>query len=406
MNLLYNLWNLILEISPYLLFGFLISGILSIYLNADTIKKYLGRNSFSSILYASFLGVPLPLCSCGVIPVSAYLRKHGASKAATSSFLISTPQTGVDSIFITYSLLGPILAIYRPIVALLSGLLGGGLTHIMDSNEHQVDFDECKDECCDESQGSTTIMRILNYGFVRLPLDIVTPLVLGLFVSSIIAIFIPSNYFELYGSGIIGMIIMLFLGLPTYVCATASVPIAFVLYTKGFSLGAVLVFLMTGPATNITTISVCWKILGKKSTLIYLLTIIISAISAGLFLDYLIPQLNIEQSNFQIDHLIGKNIHKLCAYLLIGIIVNSIRIKYNAKSMIKTSEKHISISIKGMTCSHCEESVQKTLMNINGITKVIANAKSGKVIIHGENYSIEKINEEIHMLGFKVINDE
>jgi len=403
MNLIINIWDLILEISPYLLLGFLISGVLSIYLTVDTIKKYLGQNSFLSVLYASILGVPLPLCSCGVIPVSAYLRKHGATKASTSSFLISTPQTGVDSIFITYSLLGPILAIYRPIIALLSGLLGGGLTHIFDKNSTQIDYNECADECCDESENSSIITRILNYGFIRLPLDIATPLILGLFVSSVIAIFIPSNYFELYGSGILGMFIMLLLGLPTYVCATASVPIAFVLYTKGFSLGAVLVFLMSGPATNITTISVCWKILGKKSTLIYLATIIISSISAGLFLDYITPQLVIENSNYQVTHFIGREMHILCGIILVCILINSLRIKLTSSSNSIVLEESQTIRVEGMTCSHCEESIQKTLMKINRVTKVFANSKSGTVIIYGDDFSIKKIKKEINTLGFKVI---
>jgi len=402
-NFFINIWNLIIEISPFLLFGFFISGILSIYLTVDTIKKYLGKDSLSSVIFASVLGVPLPLCSCGVIPVSAYLKKHGATKASTSSFLISTPQTGVDSIFITYSLLGPVLAIYRPIVALLSGILGGSLTHFMDKNENKVDFDKCEDVCCDESENSSKLMRIFNYGFIRLPLDIVTPLILGLFVSSIIAIFIEPNYFELYGSGITGMIIMLLLGLPTYVCATASVPIAFILYTKGFSLGALLVFLMSGPATNITTISVCWKILGKKSTIIYLSTIIISSISAGLFLDYIVPQLNIQNSSYQVSHLIGKNMHILCGCILVGILLNSIRMKlFDTKSNMKVSEKNTNIFVEGMTCSHCEESIQKTLMKLSGVSSVIANSKTGQVIIQGDTFSDKEVNKEINELGFKV----
>lgn len=406
MNFIMNIWNLILEISPYLLFGFLISGVLSIYLTVDTIKKYLGQNSYKSAIYASILGVPLPLCSCGVIPVSAYLRKHGATKASTSSFLISTPQTGVDSVFITYSLLGPILAVYRPIIALFSGILGGSLTHVFDTNNGNVSIDDCVEECCDESKNSSNFMKILNYGFVRLPLDIVTPLILGLFVSSVISIFIPSNYFELYGSGIVGMIIMLLLGLPTYVCATASVPIAFVLYTKGFSMGAVLVFLMSGPATNITTISVCWKILGKRSTLIYLLTIILSSISAGLFLDYITPQLVIENSSYQVNHLIGRNVQIISGLVLIGILINSIKIKlFDSKVESVGLEEQQSFQVEGMTCSHCEESVQKTLLKINGITKVTANAKSNSIIIYGKDYSIEKIKTEINALGFKYIKN-
>ena len=141
-----TIWQLIKEIAPFLILGFFICGVLSIFLTVDTIKKYLGKKSLSSVVLASLFGVPLPLCSCGVIPVSAYLRKHGATKASTSSFLISTPQTGIDSIFITYSLLGPILAIYRPIVALLSGILGGSLSLILDKKDDVAYDIDCEDD--------------------------------------------------------------------------------------------------------------------------------------------------------------------------------------------------------------------------------------------------------------------
>ena len=147
-----TIWLLIKEISPFLLLGFLICGFLSIFLTVDTIKKYLGKKSLKSVVAASLFGVPLPLCSCGVIPVSAYLRKHGATKASTSSFLISTPQTGIDSIFITYSLLGPVLAIYRPIVALFSGILGGGLSLLLDKDDDDVYDIDCEDDCCNDDQ--------------------------------------------------------------------------------------------------------------------------------------------------------------------------------------------------------------------------------------------------------------
>ena len=162
MDFIALIWSLIKEISPFLLFGFLICGILSLILTVDTIKKYLGKDSLKSVFIASLFGVPLPLCSCGVIPVSAYLRKHGASKASTSSFLISTPQTGVDSIFITYGLLGPILAIYRPIVALMSGFIGGSLTHFLDKEKDMTYDIDCEDECCDDTVHTSKLKRVLH----------------------------------------------------------------------------------------------------------------------------------------------------------------------------------------------------------------------------------------------------
>ena len=399
-------WSLVKEISPFLLFGFLICGVLSIVLTVDTIKKYLGKKSLGSIVAASLFGVPLPLCSCGVIPVSAYLRKHGATKASTSSFLISTPQTGVDSIFITYSLLGPILAIYRPIIALFSGIIGGSLSLLFDKEDDVVYDVDCEDDCCNDDENSSSLMKVINYGFVRLPIDIVNPLILGLILSAIFSIFIPSNYFESVGTGFVGMIIMLFLGLPTYVCATASVPIAFVLYTKGFSLGAVLVFLMTGPATNITTISVCWKILGKKSTLIYLFTIIISSITAGLLLDWALPNLKLISSSSGVNHLLSGGMYDLCGFVLCIVMMNALRIKlFSSSKIINGENDYNAIKVEGMTCSHCEESVVKTIMKLEGVENVFADAKKGEVRVLAKNDINQEINASINQLGFKVIDD-
>jgi len=400
-----TIWQLIKEIAPFLMLGFFICGVLSIFLTVDTIKKYLGKKSLSSVILASLFGVPLPLCSCGVIPVSAYLRKHGATKASTSSFLISTPQTGIDSIFITYSLLGPILAIYRPIVALLSGILGGSLSLILDKKDDDAYDIDCEDDCCSDEQNSSKLIKIFNYGFIRLPLDIVNPLILGLFLSAVFSIFIPSNYFESVGTGLLGMIIMLFLGLPTYVCATASVPIAFVLYTKGFSLGAVLVFLMTGPATNITTISVCWKILGKKSTFIYLFTIIVSSIAAGLILDWALPNLSLNQSAVGVNHLLSSNMYFVLGIFLCLIMINALRLKYFSNAVENRSSDYISIGVGGMTCSHCEESVTKTLLKLKGVSNVYADAKKGEVRFLANDRILSEIKKSINKLGFKVIDD-
>jgi copper chaperone CopZ len=338
--------------------------------------------------------------------VSAYLRKHGASKASTSSFLISTPQTGIDSIFITYSLLGPILAIYRPIVALFSGILGGGLSLLLDKDDDDAYDIDCEDECCIDEEGDSSLLKALHYGFIRLPLDIVNPLIFGLVLSAIFSIFIPSNYFEAVGTGFAGMIIMLFLGLPTYVCATASVPIAFVLYTKGFSLGAVLVFLMTGPATNITTISVCWKILGKKSTLIYLFTIIVSSIAAGLLLDWALPNLKLTSSSSGVNHLLSSSMYDLCGFALCIVMINALRIKLFSSSKIISGENdYNTIKVEGMTCSHCEESIVKTIMKLQGVENVFADAKKGEVRVLANDNINQEINATIIQLGFKVIDD-
>ena len=401
MTFVSNFWMIIEEFSPYLILGCFISGVLSIFLTVEIVQKYLGKKSISSVFIASFLGVPLPLCSCGVIPVSAYLSKHGASKGAVTSFLISTPQTGVDSIFITYGMLGPVFAIYRPIVAFISGILGGSFVHIADNDNSVIEDVECEDECCDDNNSKSRIYKILHYGFIRLPLDIVNPLIVGVILSSLIIVFIPSNYFEMVGSGIWGMIIMLFLGLPTYVCATASVPIAFALYTKGFSLGAMLVFLMTGPATNITTMTVIYKILGRKNLFIYLFSIIVCSISAGLFFDFFISSDQLILSDYAVSHLLTPEIKLVCSVVFIGILINSLRIKYFSNS-VKSDSLLNSIYIDGMTCSHCVDSVKNSLVKIGGISHVDVDLATGRVQYSSNKDVQDEVEKNIISLGYKI----
>ncbi len=399
MVFLNKLWFLLLEMSPYLLFGFLISGILSVLLTIEMVTKYLGKNNFRSIFLASLFGVPLPLCSCGVIPVFSYLKKHGASKSSTTSFLISTPQTGVDSIMVTYSLLGPIFAIFRPIIAFISGIIGGLLIKYLDSEDTLKEEDEsCVDECCDdESHG--VLYRILNYGFIKLAQDIGFTLVVGLLIAALISIIIPDDYFVQVGTGILGMFIMLILGIPSYICATASVPIALMLHLKGFSMGSLIVFLMSGPATNMATISISFKQLGKKATMIYLISIIICSMVAGLLFDMLFPGLTVEYSLSEMS-MLPYSIQLISAIILIGILLNVFRLHYFSKNVILSSD--MSIHIEGMTCNHCVETVKKSLNKIAGVNVVNIDLKTGKIDMNCSNEKMNEVKSAIEDLGYKI----
>ena len=399
--ILNNLWMMINEFAPFLILGFFISGVLSVYLTVEIVQKYLGSDSLFSVFLASLLGVPLPLCSCGVIPVSAYLSKHGASKGSVTSFLISTPQTGVDSIFITYAMLGPFFAIYRPIIAFFSGVLGGACVHLFDDNKKSIVEENCDDDCCDD-QSKSKIFNIFNYGFVKLPMDIAGPLIFGLVLSSLILVFIPSNYFDMVGSGFLGMLIMLVVGLPTYVCATASVPIAFALHASGFSMGAVLVFLMSGPATNITTMTVIYKILGRKNLLIYLLSIVICSIGFGLLFDLMFPGLGIEDNNYSVSHILNSNMRIALSLSLIFILFNSLRIKYFVSKNGSISSNSNLLYVEGMTCNHCVDSVKKSLSKINGIENIDINLSDGKLTYSSSSDIGENVAEAILSLGYKV----
>ncbi len=286
-----DFWATALEMSPYLLFGFFMAGLLSVLISPRLVERHLGGRGLWSVVKASLFGVPLPLCSCSVIPVTMSLRKHGASKASAISFLLSTPQTGVDSILVTYSLLGPVFAIFRPLAAFVTGIIGGALVNIFASSSPDAAGPEtkCEDECCSTLHKTGRIVRMFRYGFVTLPRDIGRAMLLGLVVAAFISALVPDGYFaEKLGTGFLAMVVMMLLGIPIYVCATASVPVAAALILKGLTPGAVLVFLMTGPATNAASFVTIWKVLGGATAVTYLLTVAGCALLSGMLLDYII----------------------------------------------------------------------------------------------------------------------
>jgi len=284
-----NFWETFREMAPYLVFGFIFAGILSVFINPDFIERHLGGSGTSPIVKASLFGVPLPLCSCSVIPVATSLRRHGSSKAATTSFLLSTPQTGVDSILVTFSLLGPVFAIFRPIAAFLTGMIGGSIINVFGTETAEGDAEDENCACsCENQKKESKFRKAIRHGFITLPRDIGRPLLIGVLIAGAIGAFVPETFFADYlGTGFLAMIVMMLLGIPIYVCATASIPIAAAMIMKGVTPGAALVFLMTGPATNAATFGAIWKILGRRETFIYLAVVAITALACGVILDLL-----------------------------------------------------------------------------------------------------------------------
>ena len=290
-------WLVLGEMAPYLLFGFLAAGLLSVWVSPAWVERHLGRRGLGPVFTAALFGVPLPLCSCGVLPVSASIRRHGASRAATTSFLLSTPQTGVDSILVTYALLNPVLAVFRPIAALLSGVLGGGLVLLFGEPERTddrqgMDPDTCTDACCEGRHRSNVLGRALRYGLLTLPRDIGPALLVGILIAGAMAALVPEDYLRAYvGGGIVSILILMAAGIPLYVCATASVPIAVGFIHAGASPGAALAFLIAGPATNAAALTTIWKVLGGRTAVLYLVSVAASAIGCGLLLDGLYPNM-------------------------------------------------------------------------------------------------------------------
>lgn len=289
-SVIFDFWATMAEMSPFLLFGFFVAGLLSVLVSQTLVERHLGGRGLWPLVKASIFGVPLPLCSCGVIPVSMSLHKHGASKGSTISFLLSTPQTGIDSIFVTLSLLGPVFAIFRPVAAFITGIIGGGLVDVFEPRTQQPQAAEkCTDECCSDHAKNGKIRRAFKYGFITLPRDIGKAMLLGLIIAAIISVIVPADFFaDHLGTGIFAMIVMMFLGIPVYVCATASVPVAAALILKGLTPGAALVFLMTGPATNAASFVTIWKALGRRTAIIYLAAVAGCALAAGIVLDYIV----------------------------------------------------------------------------------------------------------------------
>ncbi len=288
-------WLVLGQMAPYLLFGFLAAGILSVLISPEWVERNLGGHGLGPVLKASLFGVPLPLCSCSVIPVSVSMHRHGASRAATTAFLLSAPQTGVDSIAVTYALLGPVFAIFRPVAALLTGLVGGGLVRFLGQPNQTPATAEsnpitCHGACCEQEHRKNAPVRILEHGFVALPRDIGLALLVGVLIAGAMATIIPPDHLVTYiGGGLMAILLMMIAGVPIYVCATASVPIAAGMMHMGASPGAALAFLIAGPATNAATFTAIWKVLGPRTATLFLATVGASAVGFGLLLDWLMP---------------------------------------------------------------------------------------------------------------------
>ncbi|MDD3814394.1 MAG: SO_0444 family Cu/Zn efflux transporter [Desulfocapsaceae bacterium] len=318
-------WSLLLDSSVYMLFGILVAGLLKIFLNPETVARHLGSGRFSSVIKAAILGVPLPLCSCGVLPAAVSLKKQGANKGATTAFLISTPESGVDSIAISYALLDPIMTVIRPIAAFITAMAAGFIENIIDWPEpltpmppkinNHVDIHPGKGmtsapaSTADNGQWSSRIIDGLRYALVDVWGDIALWFFAGLLIAGVIMVMIPDELMTRWlDGGFSSMLIMLVIGIPLYICATASTPVAAALILKGVSPGTALVFLLVGPATNITSLSVLIGILGKKGTVRYLLILSSCAVLFGLAVDQLytmagiIPQAVIGEASELLPH--------------------------------------------------------------------------------------------------------
>ena len=313
LNSLLLAWHLLRQAAPFFLFGLLLSGLIKLIMPPEQVSKHLGTKGIGSVLKAALVGVPLPLCSCSVLPVASSLKRQGAGKGAVAAFLVSTPESGVDSIAISWALLDPIMTVARPIAAFFSAAVAGVIQNFLPDEKEPssgTDADACscscscgdqvqtlERPCCAGQKDSTGAIWEFWNSVTTIWTDLAVWFFAGLLIAGVIAQLVPSDFLNSHlGGGLYSMLLMLLVGTPIYICATASTPVAAAMIMKGMSPGTALVFLMVGPATNITSMAVLLRILGKVGTAAYLFSIAACSIACGLFLDRFYKMWSIEPS--------------------------------------------------------------------------------------------------------------
>ena len=445
------------EMAPFLILGFFFAGMLRAFVPASMLKRHLAPRNMKSVVKAAAIGVPLPLCSCGVIPTSVGLRREGASHGACTSFLIATPQTGVDSITATYSMMGLPFTIVRPIAALFTAMFGGWLVnrYAKEDEAHSAEaarsggHDHCHcghhhdDEGCscqhdhedgecschnDTSAQGSFLSRFfsgMRYAFVEMLQDVGKWLVVGLLIAALITVAVPNEWLAaVHEYKLLNMLIVLAIAIPMYVCATGSIPIAVSLMAKGLTPGAALVFLMAGPAVNSASMLVVGKVFGKRTLWLYILSVVVGSILFGLGIDYLLPA-----SLFSVSSMVGVGAH--CAHCLavwdwiwIGLLslllVNAfVRLfvhphrheHHDEESADAVQEEAGTVAgaepvareykVSGMSCNHCKASVEKAISGVEGVTSVEVDLARGLAHVHG-SHEPDALIAAVSDIGFKV----
>lgn len=416
-----SFWHLLCEMAPYLLLGFFIAGLLQAFVPRSMFSRHLAGNDWRSVVKAALLGIPLPLCSCGVIPTTAALRREGASKGAATSFLIATPQTGVDSIMATYSVMGLAFAIIRPIAALVTSFFGGCLVNRIESSIPNAAFSTpnaafSEPKATFSAPKATFAQRMksaLEYGFVDMLQDVGKWLFIGLLLAALITVAVPTQFFEIFsGNTLVSMLLVLLVAIPMYLCATGSIPIAVSLMIKGLSPGTALVMLMAGPASNMASILVVRKIMGRRTLGIYLASIIAGSIICGLAMDYLMPRewfaitsMGAMTAGCCDAH--GPSFIEIASgVVLLLLLANAYlfrRLHHHHNTCETTADANAPtyiIKVEGMNCNHCRANVENAIKSVAGVTKVEVSLEHGEALVWCE-CSAEEILKTVDASGYE-----
>ena len=396
-----SLLNVVCEMAPYLLLGFLIAGVLHVFVPQKFYANYLSRTNRLSVLWAALLGVPLPLCSCGVSPTAIGLKNEKASKGAIASFLIATPQTGIDSILATFSLMGLGFAIIRPVAALITGVCGGLLVNRLVRDDEFCSVDEKSQTSNLKSQ--TKLWRVLKYAYYDMIRDIGLRLLIGLVVAALIQVAVPDEFFLSFGSQpLVQMLVILAIAVPMYICSTGSIPVAAALMMKGLSPGAALVMLMAGPAVNLASILVVHKAMGRRFTWIYLMTIVVFAVLFGLLLNATGLDFSVASQNACcMTSAIPSPFKLICATILTLLIIFALMMKLFSKFTAKKplDPDVVIYRVEDMHCSHCEAAVVRAVEELPGVEKAKASASANTLTIKGPATE-EAIRSAVEGIGY------
>jgi len=403
MDFLSSIWSILCEMAPYILLGFFIAGLLQVFVDRRTMARHLSGRGWKPVVKAALFGIPLPLCSCGVLPTAVALRRRGASKGATTSFLIATPQTGVDSIAATYSLLGPAFAIIRPVAALVGAACGGMAVSSMGDEDSVAT--EIKDDVAEEPEVKgfwRKMLAAVKYGFIDMVASVGGWLVIGLIVAALITVFVPDELFvSLSRYPLLAMLAVVAVAVPMYVCATGSIPIALSLMMKGLSPGIAFVMLMAGPAANFASVIILSKTQGKKATAIYIASVVVTALAFGLAIDLLLPREWFAVGLHDVHAHGGPGwFPTVCSIVLVALLgytqfINRKHHNHHHIEEIMTQE----FQVTGMNCPHCQASVQRAIAALPGVENVDVNLRGGSATVSGAVESAAVI-EAVRMAGF------
>ena len=426
-HFLWSLLGILNEMSPYILLGFLIAGVLHEFVKPSMMSRHLAGNGIGPVVKAALFGIPLPLCSCGVLPTAVSLRRNGASGAAATSFLIATPQTGVDSIAATYSLLGPAFAIVRPVAALLGAMVGGlsvGRFAPTSMTAGDDGIGTCGDSCCATDGPRKSFVRkvlgSIKYGFVDMVASVGKWLVIGLVVAAAITVFVPDELFlSLAAHPVLAMLVMVAVAIPMYICATGSIPIALSLMLKGLTPGVAFVLLMAGPAANFASVMVLKKAMGTRATALYIGSVIVTALAIGMAIDYILPAswfaLPLTQADVCCHESLGV-FDTICSIILAGLLIYALVFykgkghhshSHNQNTDYNTNKTEMTTrvyKIKGMMCPHCQANVHNGLSSLKGVENVEVNLSYGTATVTGDAAPADIISK-IESLGYDYIGE-